>query len=214
MWAPIRTRPDLRAYALGGRPFSTYGTGDAADWNPCGPGPLVVVKATVLARSPARLPPWPGAGRGGSGLSLEFLDGYQVVLRGLKFPWGRAAPRRDSAGDGKPSFRGIRLRSEDPLNIRTGSSRAKRGTRLSGRIRETNRHGGELAELAKEQRASTAGGNSKLPPGPMARAPVKSCERYRPSHQGSISPNAYFGTSNPGGQTPVRGLERVKVHGG
>jgi len=113
--------------------------------------------------------------------------------------------RRKSARDGSPSFQGVRLRSENPLNINTGSSRTTRGTRFSGRFRETVLLQAGPAELAKDQLASPWNGSAMLPPEPWAPALVKSCERYRSNHLGSISPCAYYGTPNPEGQTPVQG---------
>lgn len=160
----------------------------------------------------------PGAGRAGPGFpSGSSKSGYQVFLRWrLPKSTRRAAGKRAGAlsSDGESSLRRVRLRTESPLNERAGSSRAKGGTRLNGRFRKTIRHKGRLAGLANFQAAPPGSGNTMLPPGPVAPALVKSCERYRSIHLGSIHPNAEIGTPNPKGQTPVRGLERGKTRRG
>ena len=168
-----------------------------------------------VAHSSAALS-WRWAGRVRA-FPLVVSVGIRSFFANRASPVPSAVPRRtrrDSTRDGKPSFPRMRLRIESPLNIRTGSSRARGGTRLNGRFRETIHHEGGLAELAVTQLASPRGGNTMLPPGPKAPALVKSCERYRSNHLGSITPNAKIETSNPGGQTPVRGLERGKAHQG
>ena len=88
-----------------------------------------------------------------------------------------ARPRAgDSARDATPSFQGIGMSSESPLNIRTGSHPERKGTRLSERIRgETGRRG--LVKRRVGQRASRASANAMLSPGPVGPALVKSCER-------------------------------------
>ena len=137
--------------------------------------------ASVLAQVP-----------GGSGLSLYFVKSdIRSFFVSLRAPVLRTNPfsegtsprtRRASARDGTPSFREINLRIEARLNIRAGSSRARRGTRLNRRFRETgipNPEGPErLAELASDQHVSPGSGSTMLPPGREAPALVKSCERY------------------------------------
>lgn len=95
------------------------------------------------------------------------------------------------------------MSSESPLNIRAGPHPGRTGTRLNGRIRETGRSG--QVELRVDQDASRASANAMLPPGPMGPAQVKSCERYRCDHQGSILPIPMHGRPNPEGQAfPLR----------
>jgi hypothetical protein len=167
---------------------------------------------SVLSVTPWFRPRWrgcplvcrlgPGAVPGGSGLSLWSSYRVSGPSSSVVTPWGRAAPRRGSTHDGKPSFHGLRLRSESPLNIKAGSSRARGGTRLNGRFRETIRHGGDTAELAVTQLASPRSGNTMLPPGPEAPALVKSCERYRSNHLGSISQTPGSRRQTPRGRLP------------
>jgi len=68
---------------------------------------------------------------------------------------------------------------------------------LNGLLRETVLHNEGLAELAVDQLASPRGESTMLPPGHRAPALVKSCERYRSSHQGSITPNANIREPHP-----------------
>lgn len=141
--------------------------------------------------------------RGGSGLSLWFELGSQVCLL-FAFPLrsdscSKPPPRAgESARDATPSFREFEMSSESPLNIRTGSHPGRKGTRLSGRIRETGRDG--LVELRAGQTASRDSASAMLPPGPKGPALVKSCERYRCDRQGSILPIPMHGSARPCGQ--------------
>src|SRR3990172_3017994 len=114
----------------------------------------------------------------GPGFPSGSNSGLRYVFS-LLSPWrsrqGGCLRAGDSARDATPSFQGIGMSSESPLNIRTGSHPERKGTRLSERIRETGRRG--LVERRVGQRASRASANAMLSPGPVGPALVKSCER-------------------------------------
>ncbi len=169
-------------------------------------------RTPLLARSPARLPHWSWrrnrAGPGFPSISSIRISGRssKTVAPPSPMAFGRGIGAGQSARDGTPSFREINLRIEARLNIRAGSSRARRGTRLNRRFRETGPSEEGTGELAVDQLASPrsrtsclARGKTKLPPGRGAPALVKSCERYRSSHQGSITPNANIRHPHPVG---------------
>lgn len=174
---PYPDSPGLRAYVQG-----------------CSPSGEVARSSTALAWR------WSVAGPGfpsgsNSGLRSVFsLRSPCGVIRVSKPP-----PRAgDSARDATPSFREFEMSSESPLNIRTGSHPGRKGTRLSGRIRETGRDG--LVELRAGQTASRDSADAMLPPGHRGPALVKSCERYRCDRQGSILPIPMHGSARPCGQ--------------
>ncbi len=183
----------------------------------------VLAVSSSLVRSPARLPRWPGAGwwrvrafplvriRVSGSSSRCFPPGWtamapssrrvrqEIFLKSLAafacFASSAVNSAPGSARDATPSFQGIEMSSESPLNIRTGSHPERKGTRLSGRIRDTGRSG--LVELCIGQRASGAGLDAMLPPGHGGPALVKSCERYRCDRQGSILPIPMHGMASP-----------------
>jgi hypothetical protein len=186
LWGPYPDAPGLRAYAS--RCFAARTPGalrvrqdfpNKVFWRVLRDSPRLggFLLVGEVARSSAALAwRWLVAGPG-------FPSGSNSGLRyvfSLLSPCGvircEARPRAgDSARDATPSFQGIGMSSESPLNIRTGSHPERKGTRLSERIRETGRRG--LVKRRVGQRASRASANAMLSPGPVGPALVKSCER-------------------------------------
>lgn len=173
----IRTRPDLRANALWNPPPRLRVCKEDTEKNSVNSPCLrvsVVLSSHVgeVARSSAALAL--ALCRAGPGFPSVRSYRYQVVLRECISPGvlptkearlPRRPPRRASAHDGTPSFRGISLRNRKPAQT-NDPSRTRRGTRASGHIRETtlSRTRG-LAELVVDQCASPGGGSTMLPPG-------------------------------------------------